>query len=318
MAATKIDVDDEIRVTTLHPLRTDLGARLDRFVADNLTDLSRGTVQSLIASGHVLVDGVQRKPKFHMTPGEVVTVTVPPLLPDTIEPDPIALDIIYEDDDVIVINKPAGLVVHPAPGHRRGTLVNALVAHVQTIAVGGTNRPGIVHRLDKDTSGLIVVAKTDRGRTSLVTQWTDQAVEKTYLALVSGVVAENEATVDAPIGRDPKFRLRMAVVGSGRPAVTHFRVLERFANVTLLEVNIETGRTHQIRVHLAFVGHPVVGDSLYGRASATDPPTERQFLHARDLGFTLPDGIPKRFSAPLSSDLQRILHGLRSVDSVHG
>src|SRR5215203_6987318 len=250
----------------LRPGREDLGTRLDRYVAENLTDLSRGTVQALIESGRIRVDGQQRKPKFRMTPGEVVSVEIPPPGIDEILPDPIPLSVVYETADVIVVDKPAGMVVHPAPGHPRGTLANALLGHVPGISVGGSQRPGIVHRLDKDTSGLIVAAKTDRGRTALVAQWESRSIEKTYLALVLGSVEHEEATIDAPIGRDPKNRQRMAVVRTGRPAVTHFRVVERFSNSTLLEVSIETGRTHQIRVHLAFIGHAIVGDQLYRRA----------------------------------------------------
>lgn len=310
-STTMVD-DGNGQLVSLHPERIELGARLDRFVADRLPDLSRGTVQNLIASGHVLVDGIQRKPKFRMTPGEVVTVDIPPPAPDDIEPDSIPLDIVYEDGDVIVINKPAGLVVHPAPGHPRGTLANALVAHVPGISVGGSNRAGIVHRLDKDTSGLIVAAKTDRGRTSLVRQWADHSVEKTYLALVSGSVEEREGTIDAPIGRDPKNRQRMTVAPSGRSAVTHFRVVQRFPNATLLEVGIETGRTHQIRVHLAFAGYPVVGDVIYGRPRMTDPQPGRQFLHASKLALTLPDGAAMHFSAPLPDDLRSALEALRA------
>lgn len=296
----------------LHPTRDHLGARLDRYVADQLPDLSRGTVQGLIESGHILVDGQQRKPKFRMTPGEVVLVEIPPPRIDEILPDPIPLAIVYEDADVIVVDKPAGMVVHPAPGHARGTLANALLAHVPGISVGGSHRPGIVHRLDKDTSGLIVAAKTDRGRTALVTQWEDRSVEKTYLALVSGIVADEEAIIDAPIGRDPKNRQRMAVVRSGRPAVTRFHVVERHANTTLLEVSIETGRTHQIRVHLAFIGHPIVGDRIYGRARPTEPHLERQFLHASALAFQLPDGEVLRLEAPLPDDLRAVLEELRA------
>jgi 23S rRNA pseudouridine1911/1915/1917 synthase len=312
------DFDDEDHeFFQLRPERADLGARLDRYVADNLPSLSRGTVQGLIESGHVRVDGFQRKPKFRMTPGEVVTVEIPPPQLDEIQPDPIPLAIVYEDADVIVIDKPAGMVVHPAPGHSRGTLANALVAHFPGISVGGTLRPGIVHRLDKDTSGLIVAAKTDRGRNVLVRQWEERSVEKTYLTLVSGAVEDNEATIDAPIGRDPKNRQRMSVVRSGRPAVTHFRVVERFSNATLLEVSIETGRTHQIRVHLAFIGHPIVGDRVYGRAHPADSYLQRQFLHASGLGFRLPDGTPGRFTAPLPEDLERTLTRIRAQVSSH-
>ena len=296
---------------TLHPERAEQGMRLDRFVADRLTDLSRGTVQKLIDSGHVLVDGIARKPKFRMTPGEVVTVDVPPPAPDEILPDPLPLRIVYEDDDIIAIDKPAGLVVHPAPGHPRGTLANALVAHVPGISVGGSNRPGIVHRLDKDTSGLIVAAKTDLGRGVLLSQWADKSVEKIYIALVSGVVAENEATIDAPIGRDQQNRQRMGVVRGDRPAVTHVRVQERFPDATLLEVQIDTGRTHQIRVHLAFIGHPVVGDAVYGRPRPADPDLDRQFLHAAALALDLPDGRRVRWTSALPPDLESALHELR-------
>ena len=295
----------------LRPGREDLGTRLDRYVAENLPDLSRGTVQALIESGRIRVDGQQRKPKFRMTPGEVVSVEIPPPRIDEILPDPIPLAVVYEDTDVVVIDKPAGMVVHPAPGHPRGTLANALVAHVPGISVGGSQRPGIVHRLDKDTSGLIVAAKTDRGRTSLISQWEDRSVEKTYLALVVGSVADEEATIDAPIGRDPKNRQRMAVLRSGRPAVTRFRVIERFPNATLLELSIETGRTHQIRVHLAFIGHPILGDQLYGKPRWTDFQLGRQFLHASALAFRLPDGARLKLEAPLPNDLQSALEQLR-------
>jgi len=315
MADDSIDTgseDESDGFVKLFPTRDNLGTRLDRYVADQLPDLSRGTVQGLIESGRVRVDGQQRKPKFRMTPGEVVSVEIPPPRIDEILPDPIPLAIVYEDADVIVVDKPAGMVVHPAPGHSRGTLANALLAHVPGISVGGSQRPGIVHRLDKDTSGLIVAAKTDRGRTALVTQWESRSVQKTYLALVSGSLGDEEAIIDAPIGRDPKNRQRMAAVRSGRPAVTHFHVVERFLNTTLLEVSIETGRTHQIRVHLAFIGHPIVGDQLYGRARLTDPQLKRQFLHASALGFRLPGGEALRFEAPLPRDLQAVLEELRA------
>ena len=309
IARAQEDIDE---IVELRPGRDDLGTRLDRYVADQLPDLSRGTVQALIEAGRVRVDNQPRKPKFRMTPGEVVSVEIPPPRIDEILPDPIPLSIVFEDADVIVINKAAGMVVHPAPGHSRGTLANALLAHVPGISVGGSQRPGIVHRLDKDTSGLIVAAKTDRGRTALVSQWENRSVEKTYLALVSGSVAEDEATVDAPIGRDPKNRQRMAVQRTGRPAVTRFHVIERFPNATVLEVTIETGRTHQIRVHLAFIGHPIVGDPLYGRPRPTNLQVDRQFLHASGLAFHLPDGAALRLEAPLPDDLRAVLEQLRA------
>jgi 23S rRNA pseudouridine1911/1915/1917 synthase len=313
-----IDLGDEVEdeyadsdVVTLHPEKADLGTRLDKFLADNLPDMSRAMLQRLIEDGLVLVDGVQRKSKFRMTPGQVVVVQIPPPEDDEIQPDPIPLDIVYEDADVIVINKPAGMVVHPAPGHPRGTLANALVAHVPEIAVGGSHRPGIVHRLDKDTSGLIVAAKTDRGKLALVNQWADRSVEKTYITLVNGSPEEDEATIDAPIMRDTQNRQRMAVHRNGRDAVSHFRVLERFKDATLLEVAIETGRTHQIRVHLAFAGLPVVGDHVYGRIGSDPVPADRQLLHASRLGFDLPAGDRVTFEAPLPADFEAALQELR-------
>jgi len=312
------DFDDPIEPISgeveLHPEPADNGARLDRFVADCLPDLSRGTVQSMIEDGLVLVDGMPRKSKFKMTAGQTVTVTIPEPELEEILPEPIPLAIVYEDRDVIVIDKAPGMVVHPAPGHPTGTLVNAIVHHAPEIAIAGSNRPGIIHRLDKDTSGLIVVAKTDRARASLVPQWESRSVRKTYIALVHGVVGPDEGTIDAPIGRDPVHRQRMAIMRAGRSAVSHFKVLERFADATLVEVVIETGRTHQIRVHLQFAGHPVIGDSVYGRKMTVQGiAVDRQFLHASGLALTLPDGRAVQFSAPLPRDLSIVLDHLRQM-----
>ena len=308
------DFDDELasadgEVVELRPSREQTNERLDRFVASALPELSRSYVQQLIAAGHVRVDGVARRAAFKMTPGEVVTVEVPPPAIAAIEPEPIPLAIVYEDADVIVLDKPAGLVVHPAPGHPRGTLVNALLHHAPGISIAGSNRPGIVHRLDKDTSGLMVVAKTDRARNALAAQWEARSVEKGYVALASGVVEPDQGTVDAPIGRDPNHRQRMAVVARGRPAVTHLEVRRRFDEASLLDLTIETGRTHQIRVHLAFIGHPVVGDPVYGQRQA-GVPVPRQFLHAARLGFRLPDRRPVSFSSPLPEELRVVLNDL--------
>ena len=303
---------DEGEVIELRPSPAQINERLDRFVADEMPDLSRAYVQQLIERGHVLVDGFKRKPKFKMTPGETVTVVVPPPEDERIAPEAIPLAIVYEDRDVLVVDKPAGLVVHPAPGHPRGTLANAVVHHAPDIDLGGSNRPGIIHRLDKDTSGLIAVAKTDRARTTLVPQWEERTVQKGYVALVAGTVPDEEGTIDVPIGRDPAQRQRMAAIRSGRPAVTHFSVVERFPGATLLDVEIETGRTHQIRVHLAFIGHPVVGDSVYGKVTSVNGiPVDRQFLHASRLGFSLPDGRSVTFRSPLPPDLQAVLDHLR-------
>jgi 23S rRNA pseudouridine1911/1915/1917 synthase len=214
----------------------------------------------------------------------------------------VPIAIVYEDDDVIVFDKPAGLVVHPAPGHAHGTLVNVMRWLRPEVITPGTERPGIVHRLDKDTSGLIVVAKTERARLSLLAQWQQRDVLKQYTALVVGSVKEDQATIDAPIGRDPHNRKRMAVVSHGRPAVSHFRVLARYPGYTSLDVTIETGRTHQIRVHCAFIKHPIAGDALYG-GRTKDLALERQFLHARRLRFVLPGGEPIDVEAPLAPDL---------------
>ena len=298
----------------LRPERDDTNTRLDKYVAAALPDLSRAYVQRLIEAGHVRVDGFVRRTTFKVTPGEIVLVDLPPPVAETLEPEPIPLDVVYEDADLLVIDKPAGLVVHPAPGHARGTLVNALLHYAPDLSVAGTNRPGIVHRLDKDTSGLIVVAKTDRASTSLVAQWASRAVKKNYVALAAGLLEPDEGTIDAPIGRDPLQRQRMAVTPKGRPAITHFSVRERFKTATLLDVEIETGRTHQIRVHLAFIDHPVVGDPVYGRSGAARdaPAVPRQFLHAAHLAFRHPDGRDVAFDAPLPPDLQSVLDDLRS------
>jgi len=315
-----IDDADELGTSTepieLRPERDQLSERLDKFVAANLPDLSRSYIQQLIDDGQVRVDGIVRRRTFKMTPGQVVHVAVPPTVLVDLEPEAIPLSIVYEDADVLVIDKPAGMVVHPAPGHPNGTLANAVVAHAPEISIAGSNRPGIVHRLDKDTSGLIVIAKSDRARVSLVQQWNKRTVEKHYIALVSGVVEPDDATIDVPVGRDPVARSRMAAVANGRDAVTRFDVRERLVDTTLLDVQIDTGRTHQIRVHLAFIGHPVVGDEMYnrfgGRTGGGRELVPRQFLHASRLAFSLPDGRPVLFESPLPPDLQLALDELRA------
>ena len=303
--------EQELDVIELRPERADNHTRLDPFVAQAVPDLSRTYIQHLIEDGSILVDGQARRAAFKMTVGEVVTVVVPPPADFDLLPEDIPLDVVYEDVDVLVIDKPAGMVVHPAPGHPRGTVVNAVLAHAPDIAVNGTKRPGIVHRLDKDTSGLMVIAKSDRAQASLAQQWQARTVDKRYIALVAGTVDEEEASIDAPIGRDPKNRQRMAVVRSGRDALTHFAVRERFSEAMLLDIQIDTGRTHQIRVHLAFIGNPVVGDPIYGdRQSAriaAEIGLKRQFLHAAVLGFQLPNGKPVRFTSPLPDELRSAL-----------
>lgn len=305
-----------MEIVELRPTRADINLRLDRFVSAGIPDLSRTYLQTLVEDGLVLVDGVPRRAAFKMTPGQVVLVSLPEI--ETVEalPENIALDILFEDADVLVINKPSGMVVHPAPGHLRGTLVNAVLFHAPGMNIGGTNRPGIVHRLDKDTSGVMVVAKSDRAHNSLVRQWQERTVEKTYIALVAGQVQEEEASIDAPIGRDTANRLRMAAVRSGREARSSFTVTERFEETALLDVSIETGRTHQIRVHLAMIGFPVVGDSLYGSAksarAASKLGVKRQFLHASTLGIEMVDGARRTFTAPIAPDLDAALGVLRA------
>jgi 23S rRNA pseudouridine1911/1915/1917 synthase len=308
--------DAEVDVVELFPVRSDIGMRLDRYVAAGISDLSRTYLQQLIDAGNVRVDGQVRRASFKITPGQRVTVEVPEAAEVDLLPEDIALDVIYADADVIVLDKPAGMVVHPAPGHRSGTLVNALLYHYPDIAIAGSNRPGLVHRLDKDTSGVMVVARNDRAHISLVAQWQDRTVDKRYVALVAGGIEEAEATIDAPIARDPSNRLRMAARRDGKEAVSHFAVTERFSEATLLDVSIETGRTHQIRVHLAMIGHPVLGDHLYAnhqsRLLAAECGIERQMLHARTLAFTLPGGHRKSFHAPLPKDMLSAIDRLRT------
>lgn len=300
-----------------NPLKEEKGTRLDRFVASSMPDLSRTYLQSLIEEDLILVDGVPRRAAFKVTPGQRISVAIPETVEFEIIAEDIPLSLIYEDADVAVIDKVAGMVVHPAPGHPTGTLVNALVFKYPDISIAGSTRPGIVHRLDKDTSGVMIVARTDRAQTSLVDQWQERQVDKHYTALVAGVIEEDEATIDAPIGRDPGNRLRMAPVRGGRDAVTHFTVLKRFKDATLLDIKIDTGRTHQIRVHLAMIGHPVLGDVLYGnprgRQLTSDLDLGRQFLHATSLGLCLPLGEKRVFTAPLPIDLEVVLDRLEEL-----
>jgi 23S rRNA pseudouridine1911/1915/1917 synthase len=289
------------------------GERLDTFIARRCPELSRSHARRLIDEGLVSVNGRKSKPSERVTAGLSVSVTIPPPETITLVPEAIPLTIIYQDGDIIVLDKPAGLTVHPAPGHPSGTLVNALLAACPDLrGIAGTLRPGIVHRLDKDTSGLMVVAKNDRAQRALQRQLKDRDVRKTYLALVRGVPAPREGTIAAPIGRHPKNRKKMAVVADGREATTRYRVREEIAGgqYSLLEVEPVTGRTHQIRVHLAAVGHPVVGDATYGRPSAA---VGRQFLHAHKLAFAMPLGRRTvEFESPLPADLREALSQLRA------
>jgi 23S rRNA pseudouridine1911/1915/1917 synthase len=293
------------------------GERLDRYLTHALPDLSRSQVQRLMRQGLVTLDGEKAKPGTPVRPGMRVVVRIPPSPSDEILPQPIPLDVVYEDDDVLVVNKPAGMVVHPAYGHRQGTLVNALLARYPDLAVGDRGRPGIVHRLDRDTSGLIVVAKTEDALQHLRRQFKSRKVQKTYLTLVHGRPPAMEGIIEAPMGRDPHQRQRMAVVAGGRAARTHYRLLEDLGDYSLLTVSPETGRTHQIRVHLAWLGVPVVGDRVYGRERGArrakyDMALGRQFLHAWRLSFERLGGKGAvMLEAPLPADLQQTINALR-------
>jgi 23S rRNA pseudouridine1911/1915/1917 synthase len=303
-----------VTVLTVEPASA--GARLDRWLSDRLADLSRARLQALIRGGLVRVDGAVLKAAYRLRGGERVEIEVPPVAEETLAPESVPLSIVYEDADVLVVDKPAGMVVHPGAGRSGGTLAAAILAHAPTTAgVGGPRRPGIVHRLDKDTSGLLVVAKTPRAYDDLVEQLAARTVTRRYLAVVHGRVRANESVVDAPIGRHPRDRVKMAIrpAGRGKRAVTRYRVLERFAHFSLLEVRLETGRTHQIRVHLASLGHPVVGDDVYGKPRSRAPMSlDGYALHATVLAFVHP-AFRKviECTAPIPERMERLLLQLR-------
>ena len=283
------------------------GVRLDKYVGEKCPEISRTHAQRLIADGHITVNGRRVvKASFKLNTGDRVNVVIPPTTPSPLSPENIPLDIIYEDDDILVVDKPPGLAVHPAPGHPDHTLVNAILSHLPGLAeISDSLRPGIVHRLDKDTSGVMLVAKHEPARLNLMQQFETHLVAKTYQALVKGHLAPEEGIIEASIGRDPRNRKRMAVVNEGREARTRYSVVRYIGDYTLLEVRTETGRTHQIRVHLAAIGYPVVGDATYGVKSDH---LSRQFLHACRLGFKLPSsGEYMEFTSELPSDLEKAL-----------
>jgi 23S rRNA pseudouridine1911/1915/1917 synthase len=282
------------------------GVRLDRYVCGEFPELSRTQVQRLITDGYITVNGQVAKPGQRLGVGERVDVIVPPPAPSPLVPEPMPLNILYEDDDILVVDKPSGLTVHPAPGHPGHTLVNAILAHFPHLAdIGDSLRPGIVHRLDRDTSGVMLVAKNRAAQADLAEQFKARSVAKVYLVLVKGHLTPESGIIEAPIGRDPRNRKKMAVVSQGRGARTEYRVIRYAGNYTLLEVRLETGRTHQIRVHLGAIDYPVVGDKVYGIKS---PHLSRQFVHASRLGFRLPStGEYVEFNSELPTDLAQAL-----------
>ncbi len=282
--------------------------RLDRCLTKHLPgSISRSRIQKLIADGLVKLDGKPTKPHHKLKVGENLTVTIPPPIKPEMKAEEIPLEILYEDDHLLVVNKPSGMVTHPATGNYSGTLVNALLHHCGSLSeIGGVLKPGIVHRLDKGTSGLLVVAKTDQVHQGLARQFKDQTIHKKYVAIVEKPMAFDEGIIDEPVGRHPRYRKKIAIVqAGGREAVTQYKVLERLERFSLVELAPKTGRTHQIRAHMAYIGHPVVGDREYGRRS---PLIERQALHARTLGFHHPaTGKYLEFTCEIPEDMERLI-----------
>lgn len=290
------------------------GDRLDKFLVEHLPEFSRSRLQGLIKDGFVTVDQVAAtKAGFSLTPGQMIRVRIPPPVPTDLIPEEIPLDIVYEDENVMIVNKPAGMVVHPSAGHSTGTLVHAALAHAPEMeGIGGEQRPGVVHRLDKDTSGIILLAKNDKTHHWLQDQFRLRKVQKTYLALVDGHPPTPEGRIEASIGRDSSHRKRMAILpeGKGRNSISEYRTVKEYPKHTLLEVHPLTGRTHQIRIHLAFIGCPIVGDTLYGRKHSSIP-TKRHFLHAEKVKVTLlGEKSQREFKAALPRELEDILKSL--------
>ena len=286
--------------------------RLDAYIAKKCEELSRTMIQRLIENGNVLVDGKEKKISYKVQIGEVIQLNVPEAKEIGIKAQNIPIDVVHEDDDIIVVNKPKGMVEHPANGNPDSTLVNAIMAHCKgrLSGIGGEIRPGIVHRLDKDTSGLLIVAKNDKAHINLSEQIKNRKVKKIYITLVRGVVSENEATINMPIGRSTKDRKKMEVRKDGKEAITHFKVLKRYDKYTLLEVKIDTGRTHQIRVHMAQIGHPVVGDMVYSNGK-NEFGIQGQMLHAKSLDFKHPiTGKETHLEAELPEYFTEILNQL--------
>lgn len=287
--------------------------RLDLFISTKFQDKSRSYIQGIIENGGAKVNSKHKKSNYKLRINDEVCVSIPENKELDVAAEKIKLDILYEDSDVIVVDKPQGMVVHPAPGNYTGTLVNALLYHCKDLSgINGVNRPGIVHRIDKDTSGVLVVAKNDRSHRFLAEQLKEHTMTRVYLALVEGIVKADEGTVDAPLGRHPVERVKISIVKNGRNAVTHYRVIERFKNNTLIECKLETGRTHQIRVHMAHTGHPLVGDAVYGYKKQRFN-LKGQMLHAKKLGFIHPNsGKYMEFESNIPAYFSRIIDILKN------
>lgn len=288
------------------------GLRLDKAVAD-LTELSRGLANEQIKNGQILVNGEAKKAKYAVKEGDVISYEVPELEVVEYVAEDLPLEIVYQDEDVAVVNKPQGMVVHPSAGHTSGTLVNALMYHIKDLSgINGVLRPGIVHRIDKDTSGLLMIAKNDQAHLSLADELKNKKSLRKYWAIVHGNLPNDRGVIEAPIGRSEKDRKKQAVTAKGKPALTRFQVLERFGDYTLVELQLETGRTHQIRVHMAYIGHPVAGDEVYGPRKTLKG--HGQFLHARTLGFTHPrTGEVLEFTAEAPAIFLETLEKLRKA-----
>ena len=318
MTAPRVTSSEETETLILPVSAENAGQRLDAFLAQQISDWSRSRLQRLIEDGEVLVNGRLAKPSYKIRANDEIEAELANLPAAGFLPEDIPIEVVYEDDDLIVVNKPAGMVVHPAAGIQSGTLANALAFHFQNLSAAASTRPGIVHRLDKGTSGLLVAAKTENAHENLADQFRDREVLKSYVALVHGQIEKDTGQIDQPIARDPRHRTRMAVVRGGRPALSVYRLRQRFERFSLLDVELKTGRTHQIRVHLSWLNHPVVGDETYGSGrdkTVADPrirariaKLDRQFLHAAKLGFRHPQTNEQlTLNAPLPVELRDVL-----------